>query len=183
MKSKIALVLCLVFLLALLSACLADQTGTGLEGRNELMAAGAWAQVGSGDNDIKGTVIGVNYGKFIDPNLEVQLGTIYAQGDFEGDSAHAWLLTPGVAYHFVPKTPSAIVPYVGVGAAYAQVKGEGDSDSSTKLQYFGGAKFFIGGNYDTANKAVFLEYRHTDVGLFGESAKLDMVWAGLDCLF
>jgi outer membrane protein W len=183
MKSSVVVVLCVAFLLGLLSACFADDMTTGLNGRNELMAAATWTKIGSGDNDVKATLVGINYGKFIDPNIEVQLGTIYANADFQGDSVNAWVLTPGVAYHFVPKTPSAIVPYAGVGIAYARIKGLGESDSSTKFQYFGGAKFFIGGNYNTANKAVFVEYRHTDVSLFGDNAKLDMVWAGLDCLF
>jgi outer membrane protein W len=111
------------------------------------------------------------------------LATIYGSIDMDG-SANALVLAPGVAYHFIPQnSAAAVVPYVGAGLAYGRVDGFGDSDSSMKLQYFVGAKCFIGGDYKTSNKAVFIEYRHTNIDLFDTDIKLDLVWAGLSCFF
>jgi len=178
MKNSLLVVLCVVFILGLMSACFADSTA--LEDKSELMAAGAWIDT---SEDLSGLVLGVGYGKFIDPNLEIKLDLLYGNVDFDGEDIDALVLAPAAVYNFVPETPSATVPYLGLGGAYARVSGDGESEDSLKLQYFAGAKFFIGGDYETANKALFLEYRHTGIEFFGEEVDLDMVWGGLTCIF
>jgi len=182
MKSSIVVLLCVVLLAGIVSAGLADATGPGLNGRSELMAAGALVKASAEGEDINVTLLGANYGKFVNANIEVQLAAIYARLS-AGGSMSAWVLAPGVVYHFLPRNPSSTVPYVGAGLAYARIAGDGDSESSAKFQYFGGVKLFIGGDYTTANKTVFIEYRHTNVELFDTNVKLDMLWTGLSCLF
>jgi outer membrane protein W len=181
MRSTMIAVLCVALFVGIMSAAFAA-TDEGLNGRSELMAAAAWVKASESGDSITGTVLAGTYGQFITPELEVQLTTMYATADiFDGDVS-AWVLAPAVAYHFIPADEAAsIVPYVGAGLAYASVKGGDESDSSTKLQYFAGAKFFIGGSYKTANKAVFLEYRHTNIELWSADVKTDIVWAGISC--
>jgi outer membrane protein W len=183
--------LCVVLLSLCISAC-AQGEGMGLAGRNELMAAGAWAKVSGGGGDVKATLIGVDYGKFVDNNIELQLAAIYGSinlgnTDIIGSDSgtfKAWLLGPAAVYHFMPKNkPASTVPYVGVGALWAHASGLGESDSSLKLQYMLGVKFFVGGDSATANKTVFLEYRHTNVDMFDTNLTLNGLWSGVSVLF
>lgn len=183
MKRSAVLLVCILLLVGIVSLSCAQPTDQGLKDRSELMGAAAWVKASADGHELKGTILGVNYGKFVTRETEVQLATIYANVD-AGGTMSALVLAPGVAYHFLPtEGTTATVPYIGAGAAFARIKGEGDSDNSMKLQYFAGAKFFIGGDYSTANKAVFVEYRHTNVNLFDEDVKLDLIWAGLSCFF
>lgn len=177
LKTIVFSVLC-VLLLGIIGQCAFAQDGTGLMGRSEIQAAGAWLKTDSGGDDPELTLLSVNYGTFIAPKWEIQGSLIYANAKGVGSSsAHAWLVAPAAIYHFVPETPSATVPYIGAGFAYADVADSDGSNNSLKLQYMAGVKFFIGGDYTNANKAVFLEYRHTEVE-FANSAKVDIIWAG-----
>jgi|GEM_PF-6378741 len=106
-----------------------------------------------------------------------------AKAELDGDDASAWIVAPAVVWNFTPKVPSAIVPYVGVGAAFASVDASGDSDSSINFEAFAGSRSFIGGDYCTSDKAVFVEYRYTQIDLFDSSANLNMVWTGISVFF
>ena len=178
MRKYVVLGLCLVLLLSAVQAF-----GAGLTGKNEISAAAAWVKVSEdgGNGEITTTLVGASYGRYISENLEFKLDAIYANFEMGGD-VNAWLIGPAVAWNFTPQTPSSVIPYIGVGALYANIEVSG-SDSSLNLEYFAGAKFFIGGDYTTANKAAFLEYRHTNVSMFDTNVKLDLVWAGLSCFF
>lgn len=178
MKKFVVFGLCLVLLLGAVQAF-----GQGLTGKNEISGAGAWIRASADGEDLTATLIGAAYGKYINENLQAKVDFIYASGDIDDDDLSAWIIAPALVWNFTPKTPSAIVPYVGVGLAYASIDTPGDSDNSFAVEYFGGAKFFIGGNYDCANKNVFVEFRHTSIDLFGEDATLNMLWTGISTLF
>lgn len=176
MKKFVVIGLCFVLLLGAVQAF-----GAGLAGKNEISAAAAWVQA-TGDIDVTATLVGVSYGKYINQNLEPKLDVIYAKAEFDGDDMSAWIIAPALLWNFTPKVPSAIVPYVGVGAAFASVDA-GGSDTSTAVEYMAGVKFFIGGNYDCADKNVFVEFRHTNVDIFGGGDTINMVWTGISTLF
>lgn len=159
-----------------------------LKGKNEVLGAAAWMKGSGGGVSADGTLVGVNYGKFITDNVELELGLIYGKvsGNTSGSSSgnlSATILAPSVVYNFVPKQPAAAIPYVGAGLAYAQLAGSLGSATSTKLQYFAGGKFYIGGNADVANKFIFLEYRHADAKFKSTSIKIDAVWTGIAVTF
>lgn len=176
MKKALTLILC-VLMLVTVAAAYAENTG--LAGKNEVMGAATWLKASNGGDDVKVTILGTSYGKYFTNNWEGQLGFIYAKVEDE----KAWLIAPAAVYNFTPKQPSSTVPYLGVGLAYAKVDDGGDSDSSTKLQYFGGCKFFLGGNYDTSTKSIFIEYRRTNLDMYDDSIDVDMIWSGLNVVF
>jgi len=176
---KLMIVMACVLLLVLVGQCAFAQDTTGLKGRTEIQAAGAWLKTEVGSRKPEVTVIGGNYGTFIAPKIELQGALIYGNAKGLGSTTgHAWLIAPAALYNFVPETPSATVPYIGAGFTYANVSGGGESNDSFKLQYLAGVRFFLGGDYATSNKAVFIEYRHTNVD-FGNNAKVDMIWTGI----
>ncbi len=178
MRKYVVLGLCLVLLLSAVQAF-----GAGLTGKNEISAAAAWVKVSEdgGNGEITTTLVGASYGRYISENLEFKLDAIYANFEMGGD-VNAWLIGPAVAWNFTPQTPSSVIPYIGVGALYANIEVSG-SDSSLNLEYFAGAKFFIGGNYDCASSNIFVEYRHSDVDIFGGGADINMVWTGISTIF
>jgi outer membrane protein W len=181
-RSTVVALLCLILLTACASA-FAAETG-GLMGRSEVMGAAAWAGTSVQGEDFNGFLLGASYGKFVTPNVEIQLSAIYGTVSALGEDLDALLLGPAAVYYFVPKEKkAAMLPYLGAGLVYARASGLGESDSSVKLQYMGGVKFFIGGDYETANKAVFVEYRHASADMFGENVGVDIVWTGLSCFF
>lgn len=177
MKKFVVFGLCLVLLLGAVQAF-----GAGLTGKNEISAAAAWVKASANGNDITATLFGAAYGKYINENLEAKLDVIYAKADMDG-SMSTWLVGPAVLWNFTPKVPSAIVPYVGVGGLWANIDTGKSSDSSFNFEYMAGVKFFIGGNYDCADKNVFVEFRHANVDLFGEGATINMVWTGISTIF
>ena len=157
--------------------------GEGLDGRSEIMAAGAWVDANA-DGSMKATLLGLSYGKFINSNLELQGTLIYGKVSTDNDTdASAFIIAPAVAYHFIPKNASATVPYVGAGLVYATADNGDDSDTSFKPEFFAGAKFFIGGDYETAKTAAFLEYRYTNVDIGDDNANVNMLWGGLSFFF
>lgn len=167
-----------ILLLGIAGQLALAQDGVGLQGRSEVQLAAAWLRADAGDDEPELTLLGANYGTFVSPKWEIQGSLIYGKVSGVGsDSANAWLIAPAALYHFVPETPSSMIPYIGAGFAYADVSDGDESKDSLKLQYMAGVKFFIGGDYTTANKAIFLEYRHTEVEFSG-SAKVDMIWGG-----
>jgi hypothetical protein len=175
---KLMFVMACVLLLGIAGQFAVAQDGTGLQGRSEVLLAAAWLRADAGSEEPELTLLGASYGMFVSPKWEIQGSLIYGKVSGIGsDSANAWLIAPAALYHFVPETPSSMVPYIGAGFAYADVSDGEDSSDSLKLQYMAGVKFFIGGDYTTANKAIFLEYRHTEVE-FADSAKVDMIWGG-----
>jgi len=174
-KRLIILTLCLLVLVS--TACLAD--GYGLKGRSEILAAGAWLKADAGEDDLTVTAIAANYGYFITKNWELQAGLIYADGDAGDLDGNALLFAPAAVYHFVKDTPTSTVPYLGAGFIYGNIDGGDESDSSFELQFMAGAKFFIGGDYTQSNKAIFVEYRHTNVDMFEGSADIDAIWTGI----
>ena len=178
MKKTLILVLCVLMLVTVAAAYAAN---TGLAGKNEVMGSGAWIKA-SNDADVKLTILGTSYGKYFTNNWEGQLGFIYAKTSGDED-AKAWIIAPAAVYNFTPKQSSAIVPYLGAGLAYAKIDGFKVDDSSTKLQYFGGCKFFLGGNYDTATKSVFIEYRRTNASIEDVDVDIDMIWSGISVIF
>jgi len=184
MRMCIVAGLCALLLISAIPVFADD--GEGLAGKSEIMAAAAWAKVTAGSDSGTLTLAGATYGKFLNSNVEAQLGIIYAQvtdlPDIGGD-IKATMLTPAVAYHFLSGEGSSTVPYIGAGAVYARLTSGGTTETSTKAQYFAGVKLFIGGDYTTANKAVFLEYRRTNVELEGANSTVDMVWAGISTIF
>jgi len=181
-RSIVVALLCLI-LMTVCASVFAAETG-GLMGRSELMGAAAWMGVDTDDGDGSGVLFGANYGKFITPNVELQLAAIYGSIDAGSEDLDALLLGPAAVYHFVPKSKkTATLPYVGLGLMYADASGFDESDSSLKLQYMAGVKLFIGGDYETANKAVFFEFRHTSVSMFDEDIDVNLIWGGLSCFF
>jgi len=181
MKKWIVAGLCALLLLSAIPVFAADEVG--LAGKSEIMASGSWVKLSTEGGSITLTTVGVTYGKFVNANTEAQLGLIYANAAEFAD-LKATILAPAVAYHFLPTSGnSATVPYLGAGLVYARVSESGVSETSTKLQYFAGVKFFIGGDYKTANKNVFLEYRRTNVEFGTMDATVNMVWAGISTVF
>lgn len=175
MKKIVVLGLCLVLLLGAVQVMAA-----GLAGKNEISAAAAWVRASNDDGpeSISATLVGAAYGRYITENFEIKLDVIYA--DSEGMSA--WVIGPAAIWNFTPKVPSSVVPYIGVGALWANIDADG-TDSSFNLEYMAGVKLFIGGTYDCADKNVFVEYRHSDIEMFGGGADVDMVWTGISTIF
>ncbi len=171
MKKYVVFALCLVLLFGAVQAY-----AEGLTGKNEITAAAAWVRLSNpdGPGEMSATLFGAAYGRYFTENLEAKLDVIYASA--EGLSA--WIVGPAVVWNFTPKVPSSVVPYIGLGGLWTDVEG----DSNFELEYIAGAKFFIGGNYDCANKNVFVEYRRSKIGYAG-GADLDMVWTGISTIF
>ncbi len=173
---KVILLVCASLLLVSLAPATMAQDDEGLKDKFELQAAAAWASVA----DIDVTALAFNAGKFLTRELEAQLGFLYLRGDLGGGSASLWAIAPAAVYNFVPKTPSSVVPYVGLGWYYLN----GDSGSyetdENGLHFFVGAKFFLKGDYKTSNQAIFLEYRRLQ-DVFDQN--IDLVWAGFTNFF
>ena len=183
MKKVVLVLLCVVLAGTCTSAFAATAPNCGLQGRSELSVAAAWLKVSADDVDVNATLLAFDYGKYLTNNWEVRLDTIWAHGHALGDNADALLLGPAVEYNFVPDKPSSTIPYVGVGALYADASAVGLSDSSTKAQYFAGVKIFLNGDYNTSDKNVFIEYRHFNADLFDADITVDTVWGGISVLF
>lgn len=164
MKRTITLLICAAVLMGIAAAGHAQ----GLMGRNELNAAAAWIKV----EDLKLTLAGANYGRFVTPNVEAQLGILYLKPS-GGDSAYA--LAPAVSYYFISPSTTTTVPYVGAGYYWVSLFGEKEND----WHAFAGVKFFLDGNYSTAKSAAFLEYRYLKI----VDTNINVVWAGLSTFF
>ena len=164
MKRTITLLICVAVLMGIAAASHAE----GLMGRNEINGSAAWIKV----EDLKLTLAGVNYGRFVTPNVEAQLGVLYLKPSGE-DSAYA--LAPAVSYYFISPSTTTTVPYVGVGYYWISLFGEKENN----WEAFAGAKFFLDGNYSTAKTAAFLEYRYLKIA----STSINTVWAGLATFF
>lgn len=138
----------------LLVCCIAGAASAqGLQGRSELQFAAAWVDVA----DLSATFVGVDYAKYISNNVDLELGFLFADADFGGADTSAWAIAPAIAYNFVSENTTNTVPYVGGGFYFF----DGDDlDSETGIQAFAGIKFFQGGDYRTANRAFFAEYRY-----------------------
>jgi hypothetical protein len=168
MKGRITLLICAALLLSMVCTAFAATEG-GFAGKSEINFAAAWVHV-AGESVTLG---GVNYGKFFTPNVEGQIGVLYAK--ISGiDSMYA--IAPAVSYSFVSPTTTNIVPYVGAGWAF--FRAFGNSDNS--FEAFAGGKFFLGGDYKTSKSAVFLEYRYIN-DIAGE--KVNTVWTGISTMF
>lgn len=175
MKKFVIVALCLLLL-----TVVAQVQAQGLTGKNAITGAAAWVNVSADDEDVSATLFSAGYSRFINENLELKADLIYARAELDDDDLSAWMIAPAVAWNFTPKTPSAIVPYVGVGAVFASIDTGHDDDTSFNFEAFAGARFFIGGDYCNASKAVFLEYRYSNVELFDEDANVNLLWAGIE---
>jgi len=174
-KGRVLVVLCV---LALLGAVCSAQAAT--VGSSEIMGAGAWIEASAFGESVHGTLLGVSYGRFVHPNVQLRGDLIYGNVSAFGFSGSAWLIAPSALYYFPMSNQNSILPYVGAGFTFANVSGMGESDSSFKLSYMAGVKFYIGGDQDTATKSVFVEYRHTNVEIFGSpDIGLNMLWTGI----
>ena len=166
----------LVVLAALVLSAPAYAQQTGLMGKNEVSFAAMWQKVGSDST----TTVQASYGRFVTPNLEPQLGLTWS--DSEG--SRNLYIAPAVAWHFIGEGTTNVVPYIGVGWYFVNNK-NGASESDNGLEAFVGAKLFIGGDYMTSNRAVFVEYRYlNDVSLGGGSGEnVNMVLIGITNFF
>ncbi|OFX13636.1 MAG: hypothetical protein A2Z18_07160 [Armatimonadetes bacterium RBG_16_58_9] len=147
------LLLVATFVLSATAAIRADEE-MGMMDRTELSLSAAWVDVA----DITAMMFAAHYGKYLTPNLAVQLGALYANLDEGGSEVTGWALAPEVAYHFISETTTTTVPYVGVGWYFFNVDDLDVDDNG--LEAFVGAKFFMNGDYQTSNHAFFVEYRY-----------------------
>jgi outer membrane protein W len=161
MKRTIVALLCAILLIG---AVVAASGQDGLLGRKEAAFSVAWADIG----DTKTTMANVRYGTFFTPQVEALVGVTYNKAS-DGTSETAWGASLGAAWHFVPATASSTVPYIGAGFNYLKVS-DGVSDSDTSYGIFGGAKFFLGGDYTTSKSAVFVQFDWVN-DVFGDNMK------------
>jgi hypothetical protein len=126
--------------------------------KQEVSVSGGWMNLSAGGTDISTTFLVGQYGKFLQPNLELTVGLAYVNLDV-GGSVSAFALNPGVQYYWSQNPDALWVPYVGVGFYYASVSGGGWSDNNTNFSYVLGVKNFFGKTMDEAEKAFFVEYR------------------------
>jgi len=143
--------LLVIAMLMLSSASYAAIEQTGLMEKTEVQGAFAYLDVA----DISATLLALRAGKFVTPNLEVTLGFMW--GSIEDLDILG--VAPEVAYHFISENTTNIVPYVGVGWWYFDISNGGSFDDNG-FDFFAGAKFFMDGDYNTSNHAVFAEYRY-----------------------
>lgn len=161
----------LVVLAALVLSVPAYAQETGLMDKNEVQLAAAWADVA----DVSATLLAAHYGRFITPNIQAQLGVIWADIDFEGSNVSAFAIAPAIAYYFIGENTTNIVPYLGVGYYFLNADAaEEGSINENGLEAFGGVKFFVGGDYLTSNRAFFVEYRYLN-DVFGDNVSAVMV--------
>ena len=137
----------LIVVALVLGAASATQAEEGMLGRSELSFAGAWGKLSGGGADVSATLFLANYGRFVTPNIEPQLGLFYAKLDLGGGGdVSGWGIMPAVSYNFVSEERTNIVPYVGVGWYFLDSNDLNLSENG--FTAFGGARFFVGGeNY------------------------------------
>lgn len=155
MYRKVAVLIVLALVLGLAATAQAEE---GMLGRNELAFAAAWAKISGGGSDLSALLFATNYGRFVTPNIEPQIGLFYVNLKNSG-SISGWGIMPAVSYNFVSETMTNIVPYVGLGWYF--LDSNDLSLSENGLTAFAGARFFVSGeSCTTASHAFFAEYRH-----------------------
>jgi hypothetical protein len=152
----------------------------GLKGRQELSFSWQYqtlpAVLGYGEGRASQATISASYGVFVWPNVELKAGVSYYcmsapdEVDPYGSGGwSSWSIAPSIAYHFLPKRGSVVVPYAGIGATYYGQSNSfyyGGSGRRPTIGFtFAGAKFFLGGDYTKARHAIFLEGREQEDSL------------------
>ena len=148
------LVICVILMLALTVSAFAQA-----ELKSEISFSAGWTSIGVAGESVKITDLIGEYGKFIQPNVALQVALAYVNIDVVGESASAWLIAPQVAYYFNQDPAASWVPYVGAGFYYASGKSGSWSDSNTNFTWKVGVKNFLGKTMDEADRALFIEYR------------------------
>ncbi|MDO8588593.1 MAG: hypothetical protein Q7T82_16315 [Armatimonadota bacterium] len=149
MKKLIVALACVALALGMVAAAFAEEGG--LNGKTELSVSASWVEV---DSD-SFTQLTLGVGKFITPNVEPGLDVQYQKAS--GSDA-AYVLLPNVSYNFISETTTNLVPFVGVGWAFARSSGEDDN----ALVLGAGLRFFLDGDYNSSSTTLFLKYQYTN---------------------
>jgi len=125
--------------------------------KQEISFSASWFNISNGDS-ANVTILTGEYGKFLQPNLELTVGLAYLNIGFSGDNVSLFGIAPGVSYYWSQNPDASWVPYVGAGFYYASLDTPGLSDNDTNFTYRVGVKNFFGKTMADADKALFIEY-------------------------
>ena len=137
---------------------LASLASAQVDLKQEISFSGGWVNASAFGDDVNVTFLVGQYGKFLQPNLELTVGLAYVNVDV-GGSASAFAINPGIQYYWNQNPDAMWVPYVGAGFYYASVDTPGPSDNNTNFSYVLGVKNFFGKTMDEADRSLFIEWR------------------------
>jgi opacity protein-like surface antigen len=154
--------LTVLFLGAALAASATVANAAVRQGMVETSFSGAYSHLKSGGDSMDLWLGDVKAGYFVMEPLEVSVAATYLKADLGGGAdLRALMLGAGVDYHFMTRTP--LVPYVGAGLHWVDLKSGGAGSDDWAWDVHAGLKQFVSQNVAIKYEVSYLKFDDFDL--------------------